>query len=190
MKIKIILGSTRPARFGIQVAEWILNEGKKIENFDVELIDLKDYPMPFFEEDTGPSRITTPYTNTTVAKFTQKIAEGDGFIIISPEYNHAPSAVIKNAMDYVYKEWNNKPVGFASYGSVGGTRAIEQLRLIAIELQMAPIRNSIQLVNFWAHLDEAGKLKTEDFQNQIDPFFSQLKWWCEALKTAKEKDKN
>lgn len=186
LKIKIILGSTRPNRFGIQPAEWIMNEAKKVESFDVELIDLKDYPLPFFEEEMGPSRIETPFTNPIVAKFTDKIADGDGFIIISPEYNHAPSAVLKNALDYVYKEWNRKPAAFVSYGTVGGARAIEQLRMIAIELQMAPINRSVHLTNHWANLDENGKLKTESYQHQVDLMLSDLEWWAHALKNTRE----
>lgn len=187
LKIKVILGSTRPNRFGIQPANWILDAAKKVENFEAELIDLKDYPMPFFEEEVGPSYIKEPYTNPAVAAFTKKMEEADGFIMITPEYNHAPSAVLKNALDYVYKEWAHKPVAIASYGSVGGARAVEQLRLAVIELQMVPIKRSIHLTNHWANLDEKGILNFGPYQHQLEPLLKDLEWWSRILKEAREK---
>ena len=186
LNIKVILGSTRPTRFGIQPAEWIVNEAKKIESFNVELIDLKSYPLPFFDEEVGPSRIEKPYEGEIISSFTKKMAEADGFIMVTPEYNHGPSAVLKNALDYVYKEWNRKPVAFASYGSVGGARAIEQLRQIVIELQMVPIKHSLNLTNHWANLDENGILKTDSYQNQMEPMLKELECWAQVLKTAKQ----
>src|SRR3990172_6837906 len=98
--------------------------------------------MPFFNEPMSPSFKREPYKNEAVARFTKKIAEGDDFVMVTTEYNDGTSSVLKNALDWVYPEWNNKPVAFVSYGSVGGARAVEQLRLNAVELQMAPIRNA------------------------------------------------
>lgn len=186
LNIKVIVGSTRKTRFGIQPAQWIFSHAQKVDLFDVEILDLIDYPMPFFDEMESPAFKTAPYKNEIVAKFTSKIAEADAFIIVTPEYNHSMPAVLKNALDYVYQEWNNKPVGFVSYGSVGGARVVDQLKQVAVELQMAPIQKAIHIINFWSLLDETGKLKTESIERQVAPFLVQLHWWAKALKAGRE----
>jgi len=109
------------------------------------VLDLRDYDMPFFNEPVSPSFKKEPYKNEAVARFTKKIEEGDAFVMVTPEYNHGTSGVLKNALDWIYPEWNNKPVAFVSYGSGGGARAIEQLRMNAVELQMAPIRAAVHI---------------------------------------------
>ena len=145
LNIKVIAGSTREGRFSDKAAAWIAEEIKKQEEVVVEVLDLRDYNMPFFNEPMSPSFKQEPYTNEAVTRFTKKIEEGDAFVIVTPEYNHGTSGVLKNALDWVYPEWNNKPIAFVSYGSVGGARAVEQLRLNAIELQMAPIRAAVHI---------------------------------------------
>ncbi len=189
LNIKVIVGSTRPNRFSEKPAQWIFEEAKKREGLDVELLDLRDYPMPFFNEAVSPSMSKESYSNEVVAKWKEKVKEADGYIIATPEYNHGYPAVLKNALDYVYREWNNKPVGFVSWGSVAGARSVEQLRLVAIELQMAPIRNAVYIPNFWTLLDESGKLKTDSLQKSADDLLTQLMWWASALKTAREANK-
>lgn len=134
IKIKVIIGSTREGRFSDKAAAWITEEIKKQNGIIVEMLDLRDYDMPFFNEAVSPSFKKEPYENEAVARFTKKIDEGDAFIMVTPEYNHSTSGVLKNAIDWIGPEWNNKPIAFVSYGSVGGARAVEQLRLIAIEL--------------------------------------------------------
>lgn len=189
LKIKIIIGSTRQARFSEKPARWIYEEIKKKDGVEAELLDLRDYPMPFFDEPISPSMAKSGYSNEVVKKWVQKVGEADGYIIVTPEYNHGYPAVLKNALDYVYSEWNNKPVGFVSYGGVAGARSIEQLRQVAIELQMAPIRSSINIPAFWTLLDENGELKAGAFDSMkqsADNFLSQLIWWVKALKTARE----
>ncbi|HEU4677490.1 MAG TPA: NAD(P)H-dependent oxidoreductase, partial [Candidatus Paceibacterota bacterium] len=145
IKIKVIVGSTREGRFSEHAAAWIARLAAEKPGTDVELVDLRDYDMPFFDAAVTPSAKTEPYENEAVARFTAKVNEADGFIVVTPEYNHGPSAVLKNAFDWVSPEWNKKAVAFVSYGTVGGARAVEQLRLVAVELQMAPIRQSIQI---------------------------------------------
>jgi NAD(P)H-dependent FMN reductase len=145
IKIKIIIGSTRQNRFGDKPAYWIVEEIKKKENVQAELIDLRDYPMPFFDEPMAPAMMNENYSSEVVKKWGAKIKDGDAFIIVTPEYNHGYPAVLKNAIDSIFPEWNYKPVGFISYGSSGGTRTIEQLRQVVIELRMVPIRNAIHL---------------------------------------------
>ncbi len=149
MKIKVILGSTRQGRFGEKVAAWVMEQVKNITSAEFELLDLRDYPLAFFDEPVSPSQLKEPYTYPAVVKWTQKIAEGDGFIVITPEYNHGYSAVLKNALDYVYREWNGKKIGFVGYGTVGAARAIEQLRQVVVELQMYPIRNAVHITKHW-----------------------------------------
>ncbi len=185
LKIKVILGSTRPSRFGIQPAEFIMNEAKKLSDFDVELVDLKHYPVPFFEEAISPAYSKEPYTNENVNKLASKIAEGDAFIMITPEYNHSFSAVLKNTLDYIYKEWNRKPVAFVSYGSVGGARAVEQLRLVVAELQMVSIRPSLLLQNIWTNLDESGKFKVESYVEHTQSILQDLLWWAKTLRDGR-----
>lgn len=191
ISIKVIAGSTREGRFSDKAAAWIAEELKKQEGLDVEILDLRDYDMPFFNEAATPSYKTEPYKHPAVAKFTAKIAEGDAFVIVAPEYNHGPTAVLKNALDWVYQEWNNKTVGFVSYGSVGGARAVEQLRLTAVELQMAPIREAVHIPGeaYFPVLfgqAEAGTM-LESMKPKADKMIPQLLWWAKALKVARQK---
>ena len=188
LNIKIIVGSTREARFSDKAAAWITGEIRKQKEIEAEALDLRDYDMPFYNEPVSPSYKQEPFKNEAVARFTKKIAEGDAFVIVTPEYNHGTSGVLKNALDWVYPEWNNKPVAFVSYGSVGGARAVEQLRLNAIELQMAPIRQAVHIPQHWTLLDEKGNLKEgalESFTKSAEAMLAQLIWWTKALKKAR-----
>lgn len=142
-RIGIILGSTRPNRNGEQVAQWVLDVASSRDDAEFELIDLRDHPLPHLDEPLPPS--LGQYHNEHTKKWAAKIASFDGFVIVTPEYNHSTSGVLKNAIDYLYAEWNNKAVGFVSYGSAGGTRAVEHLRLVAGELQLADVRQQVAL---------------------------------------------
>jgi NAD(P)H-dependent FMN reductase len=142
-RIGIILGSTRPNRNGEQVARWVYDNAVGRTDAEFELVDLRDYPLPHLDEPLPPSM--GQYQNEHTKQWADKIASFDGFIFVTPEYNHSTSGVLKNAIDYLYAEWNNKAAGFVSYGSVGGARAAEQLRLIAGELQMADVRQQVAL---------------------------------------------
>jgi len=142
-RIGIILGSTRPNRNGEQVAKWVYETAALRSDADFELVDLRDYPLPHLDEPLPPSM--GQYQNDHTKQWSDKIASFDGFVIVTPEYNHSTSGVLKNAIDYLYAEWNNKAVGFVSYGAVGGARAAEQLRLISGELQMADVRQQVAL---------------------------------------------
>jgi NAD(P)H-dependent FMN reductase len=142
-RIGIILGSTRPNRNGEQVAKWVYETASGRSDAEFELVDLRDYPLPHLDEPLPPSM--GQYQNDHTKQWSDKIASFDGFVIVTPEYNHSTSGVLKNAIDYLYAEWNNKAVGFVSYGAVGGARAAEQLRLISGELQMADVRQQVAL---------------------------------------------
>src|SRR5881296_1135486 len=146
IRIGIILGSTRPNRSGEQVATWVHDLASRRSDAKFELIDLADYPLPHLDEPLPPSM--GQYQNTHTHQWAATIASYDGFIFITPEYNHSTSGVLKNALDYLYSEWNNKAMGVVSYGAVGGARAAEHLRLIAGELQMADVRTNVALSMF------------------------------------------
>lgn len=188
LQIKIILGSTRPNRFSEKPGAWMLGEAKKRTDIAAELLDLRDYQMPFFNEPVSPSYKTEEYANEAVERWRNKVKEADAFIVVAPEYNHGYPAVLKNAFDYVYPEWNKKPIGFISYGSVLGARSVEQLRLVAIELQMAPIRNAIHMPYDVVAAAQKGTPDAEIFApyaGRAPGFLDQLVWWGKALKAAR-----
>ncbi len=193
LTIKVIIGSTRPNRFSEKPAQWIFDEAKKLEGVEAELLDLRDYDLPMFNQPFSPSRVKDGnYGDPKVNAWAKKIGEADAFIMVSPEYNHSMSGVLKNALDSVYAEWNNKAVGFISYGSVGGARAVEHLRGIAVELQMAPIRQGVHIPGSIVYPVSDGEMEwkpTEDesLQRNATRMLEQLVWWGNALKVAREK---
>src|SRR5436305_2722937 len=145
MKIHVIVGSTRQNRISEKPARWIYEHVQTKPELDGELLDLRDYPLPLVDEPTAPIHLQGKYSDERVQLWAQKVAEADGYIVVSPEYNHGYPAVLKNAFDVIYPEWNNKPIGFVSYGTLGGARVVEQLRLVAVELQMVPIQRALHL---------------------------------------------
>jgi NAD(P)H-dependent FMN reductase len=188
LKIKVILGSIREGRFGEKPANWIV-EKAKAKGLDVELVDLKDYPLPMFAEAAVPASLKGNYTNEVAKKFAAKIGDGDGFIFTVAEYNHGYTSVLKNALDFIFAEWNNKPAAFLGYGANGGVRATEQLRqVVNSNLKMYPVAASVSIAEFWNFLDEKGNLKTEPFEKNADAMLDQLIWLGEALKEARAKD--
>lgn len=189
LKIQVIIGSTRQGRFGEQPAHWIFELLKKKE-VEAELIDLRDWSLPFFDEPVSPSMMHVmkkDYTSELAKKWAQKVGEADGYLIVTPEYNHGYPAVLKNALDYVYSEWNNKPVGFLSYGGIsGGTRSVQQLKQVAIELQMVPIRNGVHIPMYWTQLDDKGKLNMDMYKEGAENLLNQLISWAKSLKPIRE----
>lgn len=186
LKIRVIIGSTRPNRFSEQPGSWIFGEVQKLENVTAELLDLRDWPLPMFDQPQSPSRVENgDYGNETVNAWAKKIAEADAFVMVSPEYNHGTSAVLKNALDSVYKEWNNKVVGFVSYGSVGGARAVEQLRLNAVELQMAPVRSAVHIPGDYVWGTGWGEEAEKAMQHSADVMLEQVVRWGRAMKAAR-----
>lgn len=186
-KIAVIVGSTRAGRFADKPAEWIVKIANSRGDVEVELLDLKDYPMPFFAEATSPAWGVSE--DAVARKWQAKLAEFDGFIFTAAEYNHAPTAVLKNALDYAGSQWYRKPAGFIGYGGIGGGRAVEHLRMIAVELQMAPVKAAVHIV--WAdYLPVAqGQKKLEDLDhlNQAaTALLDDVVWWATALRAARE----
>jgi NAD(P)H-dependent FMN reductase len=190
LKIAIVIGTTREARFGHKPAQWVQDIAAQRDDIDTEIIDLRDYPMPFFDE--VASNAWVPSQNPVAQRWQKKVAEFDGYIFVTAEYNHSISAVLKNALDYAYPEWVKKPAAFVGYGSVGGARAIEQLRLVLAELQMATIRTGvyIQGADFMAVWKEGKELKDITYlQTGVKDLLDQLVWWTRALKTARDQDR-
>ena len=178
-RIGIILGSTRPNRNGEQVARWVYNIASSRSDAEFELVDLRDYPLPHLDEPLPPSM--GQYQNDHTKAWADKIASFDGFVIVTPEYNHGTSGVLKNAIDYLYAEWNNKAVGFVSYGGVGGARAAEHLRLVAGELQMADVRQQVAL-SLLTEFENFSVFKPGDYNvAALDTLLDQVVAWSTAL---------
>jgi NAD(P)H-dependent FMN reductase len=189
--ISVIVGSTRPGRFSEKPASWILAHLKKRPGVEAHLLDLRDFPLPFFDGQLTPATPgRPPYEHEIVRKWTAAIGRSDGFVFVTPEYNFGPAAVLKNAIDWVYSEWHRKAACFVSWGSAMGARAVQQLRETAIELQLAPIRSSVHIPvpTLWAHYQggdvEAG---LAELQAPATTMIEDLLWWTTALKTARAK---
>ena len=195
LKFKVIIGSTRQGRFSDKPGNWIYDELKEKEEVDAELLDLRDYPMPFFDSAVSPSMPGYQISDSTSKKWQEKIGEADAFIIVAPEYNHGYTAVLKNAIDMLYKEWNNKVVGFVSYGSAGGSRSIEQLRQVAIELKMFPIHDTISIPHeivvsaskekVPANPELFAPLRSGPRGDRVEAFFNQLLVAAKAMKVTR-----
>ncbi|WP_351225902.1 NAD(P)H-dependent oxidoreductase [Streptomyces sp. NPDC002133] len=178
-KIGIILGSTRPGRNGEAVAHWVHEVAAQRTDAEYELVDLLDYKLPLLDEPAPAAmgQYSQPHTHEWAAK----IASFDGFVIVTPEYNHSVPGALKNAIDFLCAEWNNKAVGFVSYGSTGGTRAVEHLRLIAGELQMADVRSQVAL-SLFTDFENFSVFKPVDAQaDALTSTLDQVVAWSKAL---------
>jgi NAD(P)H-dependent FMN reductase len=184
LNIKVIVGSTRAGRFSEKPAQWIADAARTRAELAVEVVDLRDYPLPFFEEALPPGLAKDEYANPVVQQWRAKILEGDGYIICTPEYNHGYPAVLKNALDYTYFSWSRKPVAFVSWGGVGGARGVEQLRAVAVELDMAPIRHAVHIPNPW-FIKDVSEIDTAANRHAAAALLDNLTWWAAALKAAK-----
>lgn len=190
MTISVIIGSTRQGRFSEKPAQWILQQLRKRGVIEARLLDLRDFPMPFFDQPMPPGMPgRPPYEQEVVKRWTEQIAASDGFVFVTPEYNHGPSAVLKNAIDWVYPEWNRKAAAFVSYGGAMGARGVQQLRQTLIEVQIAPLRSAVHIPvpTLWAHFQggdvDKGLAELEKLANAM---IDDLLWWTTALKTARE----
>ena len=187
MRIALIVGSIRPNRFADHPVKWIQDGAATRSDLELETLDLRDWPLPFFAEPTAPVFNGGRFTHPLAQLWGQKIAEFDGFIICTAEYNHGPPPVLKNALDYAMKEWKHKPVSYVGYGGVGAARAIEHLRLTAIELRMAPLSLAVH-IGFEAFIGVLSQGKSlDDYPYLIDArtlMFNQLVWWARALAPA------
>lgn len=185
-KIAIIISSTRDTRFGEKPAKWILNAASKRDDIDAEIVDLRDFPLPLFNE--VASNAWAPTQNEVGQAWQKKIAEYDGYIFITAEYNRSITGALKNALDFAYPEWNKKAAAYVGYGSVGAARAIEHLRNISVELQMAPTRTGVHIqgadfMAVWQQGKDIAELTYLDAG--VTAMLDELAWWSKALKTAR-----
>lgn len=183
--IKVILGSTRPNRFGVQPAHWVMEQAKKVTEHQFELIDLQEVNLPLLDEPTPP--MMQQYTKDHTKAWSKMISEADGFIVVTGEYNHSIPAALKNAFDFLFAEWGYKPVSFVSYGSLaGGARAVEHLRGVAGELRMFDLREQLLMPDYWNNLDEQGQHAFEDsHEGQINKILTQTAFWADKMKPAR-----
>ena len=185
--IGIVIGSTREGRFGDKPATWIHALAQQRTDLSFELVDLRDHTLPLFDELMSPAW-AAPH-NEAARHWAKTLAKLDGLIVVTPEYNHGPTAVLKNAFDYAYKEFIRKPIGFVGYGGVGAARAVEQLRLIATELQMASVRHAVHIgmvefLGIW----QQGKA-FDDYPHlaqAANEMLDDIAWWAKALKSARD----
>jgi NAD(P)H-dependent FMN reductase len=190
MLIQIITGATREGRFSERVSKWALERLSLRDDFDVELVDLRDHPLPFFDA-TPPARTLRDYAHDDVERFAQTIDRADGYIVLTGEYNHGYPAVLKNAMDWTWVEWQRKPITFIGWGNVGGARAIEQLRTVAVEFEMAPLRHAVHILpDVMIACRQVSDPSDISMFEPLDPRLTlladDLAWWTTTLAARRE----
>lgn len=185
LKIAIIVGSTRPGRKADAVARWVYEIATQRKDAQFELVDIQDFNLPLLDEPVPPSmgQYSQPHTKTWAAK----IDSFDAYVFVTPEYNHSTSGALKNAIDYLYKEWNNKAAGFVAYGSAGGSRAIEHLRMIMAELQIADVRNQVMLSLFTDFENFSTFRPASHHEKSVHVMLDQVIAWGGALKPLRAK---
>lgn len=184
--ILVVSGSSRPGNNNQKISAWFRQRAGAYGKLKFEFVDLNDLALPFFNEPNPPS--LRDYQHESTKRWSAIASKADGFVFIVPEYNRGYPAITKNALDYLYTEWVNKPVAFVGYGTSSGIRAVEQLRLVAIELQMAPIREQVG-IPVWEHLNGDGTFRsTEALEKKAGVMLDQLAWWTRVLKRGREQE--
>ena len=184
IKVGIVIGSTRPGRNAEQVAKWVLENARKRGDAHYELVDLKDYNLPLLDEPVPPS--TGKYSKPHTKAWAEKVASLDAYVFVAPEYNHGMTGALKNAIDFVYAEWNNKAASFVSFGSAGGSRAVEQLRGVMGEVQVADVRQQV-LFNLYTDFENFSVLKPNAMHEAaLTTQLDQLVAWGGAMKKLRE----
>lgn len=183
LKIAVITGSTRPRRINHKVADWVCGVARNHSDATFELVDISDYNLPMFDESLPP--VLGKYQHEHTKVWARKVSEFDGFVFVTPEYNHSIPGALKNAIDFLYKEWNNKCAGFVSYGAAGGIRAIEHLRLILSEVQVAHVRSQVAL-SLYSDFENFTMVKPRSFQlHLLEDMLGQVLMWARALKNIR-----
>jgi NAD(P)H-dependent FMN reductase len=184
LKIAIVVGSTRPGRRIEPVVKWVHEFASKRGDATYEIVDLKDHPLPLLDEPVPPSQ--RKYSKDHTKEWSKVVAGYDAYIFVTPEYNHSISGALKNALDFVYHEWTNKAAGFVSYGTTGGVRAVEHLRGICAELQIADVRAHVSL-SLYSDWENFTAFKPRDrHDGQLTTLLDQLQAWGGAMKTVRE----
>ncbi len=193
MKLQIIVGTTRPNRTTPRLAKWIASEAKELPGIEAEIVDLADYPMPFTDEPISPRYNQNRHPNAQAQKWIDKIAEGEAYIFVTPEYNHSIPGVLKNAIDYLTFEMVKKPATIASHGTVGGARATMHLKEILSESKAAIIPTQLAIAGMGSKIDENGNLSEEEKALPYGPttalqnLLAELKWYSDVLAAARAK---
>lgn len=189
-RIQVIIGSTRPDRFGEKPARWAADHLAARDDIAVETIDLRDYPLPFFEQPLPPAYTLREYADDAIERWGRKVDAADGFVFVTSEYNHGYPASLKNAIDHLFPEWHRKPVAFVGYGNVGGARAIEQLRGVVVELEMAPLRHAVHILpDVMVPIMRAEGYDASLFESlepKLQLLADDLAWWSKALASARD----
>ncbi len=185
LSLAIIIGSTRPGRVGEAVARWVYELAQKRTDAEFELVDIKDFNLPLLDEPVPPSQ--GKYSKEHTKKWARKITSFDGYVFVTPEYNHGTSGALKNAIDFLYAEWNNKAAGFVGYGSAGGARAVEHLRLVMAEVQVATVRNQVMLSLFTDFENFTNFKPDSRHEKSLGGMLDQLVAWAGAMKTLRER---
>jgi len=185
LKVGIIVGSTRPGRKAEAVARWVHEIARKRADADFEVVDIQDFNLPLLDEPVPPSmgQYSKPHTKAWAAK----VASFDAFVFVTPEYNHGTSGALKNAIDFLFAEWNNKAAGFVGYGSAGGVRAVEQLRLVMAEVQVATVRNQVALSLFTDFENFTTFKPDARHEKSVNAMLDQLLAWGDALRPLRKK---
>jgi len=184
-RIAIIIGSTRPGRNGEAVAKWVYEIARKRSDSQFELVDLKDFNLPLLDEPMPATmgQYSKPHTKVWAAK----IGSFDGYVFVAPEYNHGISGALKNAIEFLFREWNDKAAGFVSYGGAGGVRAVEQIRLVLAEVQIATVRNQVSL-SLFTDFENLRVFKPDPSKEaSVNAMLDQLIAWSGALQRLREK---
>ena len=190
-RIAVIIGSTRDARIADRPAQWMLKQAQARGEFDVELVDLRDHPLPFFNEAASDRWVQSQ--SPEARRWQELIARFDGFIFVVCEYNHSITGVLKNALDQAYAEWNRKAFTAIGYGGVGAARAIEHLRLVGLELQMVSTFETVHISggDFFAITPKGGSKPIEEIETHLLPAaksaLDELLWWTRATMEARNK---
>jgi NAD(P)H-dependent FMN reductase len=180
INLKIIIASTRPGRMGPLLADWIYARANQDPAFNTELIDLAEVNLPFFDEPNHPR--LQQYTHQHTKDWSAKIASADAFILVTPEYNYGFPATIKNAIDYLFVEWQHKPIGFVSYGGIaGGTRSIQMLKLTLTALEMVPITAAVNVPFFTKYIVDDKFIATDEHNKNGHLLLAELKKWSAVL---------
>jgi NAD(P)H-dependent FMN reductase len=187
-RIAVILGSTRDGRFADKPAAWVTGRLAERQSLEIDLVDLRDHPLPFFDQ-APPAYTLRNYPTEAIADLGRRIDLADGFIALTPEYNHGYSGVLKNAMDHTFVEWRRKPIAFVGWGNVGGARAIEQLRSVTVEFEMAPLRHAVHILPDLMvpamQAEESDPSLFSALDQRLTMLIDDLLWWAEALATAR-----
>jgi NAD(P)H-dependent FMN reductase len=184
IKIAVIIGSTRPGRNGEAVAKWVHEIAQKRSDAQFELVDIKDFNLPLLDEPMPP--IMRQYSKSHTKTWAAKIGSFDGYVFVTPEYNHGISGALKNAIDFLFREWNDKAAGFVSYGGAGGARAVEQLRLVLAEVQIATVRNQVLLSMFTDFENFSVFKPAPQHEKSVNAVFDQVIAWAGALRTLRK----